>query len=197
MNDPCFSRDELLRLGLAEVGEQVRVHRSVLLFGCENIHIGSNVRIDAFSLLSAGAEGISIGNNVHLAAGCYLFGTGGRIVFEDFAALSSRGSLYTGTDDYREGYLTGPTVPDAFRKVMTGPVVFRKHALVGASCVILPGVELGEGCSVGAMSLVRRDVASHAIVAGNPLRRIGTRDGARLRELEGLYLGANRGVTAA
>jgi galactoside O-acetyltransferase len=197
MSDPCFSRDELLRLGVAEVGEKVRVHRSVLLFGCENIHLHSSVRIDAFSLLSAGAEGIWIGNNVHIAAGCYLFGTGGRVVFEDFAAMSSRGSIYTGTDDYREGYLTGPTVPDAFRKVTAGPVVFRKHALVGASCVILPGVELGEGCSVGAMSLVRTDVESHAIVAGNPLRRIGTRDGARLSQLERLYLGSIPGAKAA
>jgi galactoside O-acetyltransferase len=184
-------------MGVAEVGAKVQVHRSVLLFGCENLRIGSNVRIDAFALLSAGAEGISIGNNVHLAASCYLFGTGGRIVFEDFAAISSRGSIYTGTDDYREGYLTGPTVPDTYRKVTTGPVVFRKHALVGASCVILPGVELGQGCSVGAMSLVRKDVESYAIVAGNPLRRIGTRDGTRLSELEGLYLGSIRGATAA
>jgi galactoside O-acetyltransferase len=170
-----YSSDELQAV-LASAGDNVSVNRSVQMFSPHLIHLGSNVRIDCFSLLSAGQEGIYIGDHVHLAAGVYLFGSGGRIVVESFCNLSSRVAVYTASDDYTEGYLTNPTVPMKFRKVLQGHVILRRHAIVGAGSILMPGVTLGVAASVGALTLVHKPVGDFAVVAGIPFRVVGERN---------------------
>jgi galactoside O-acetyltransferase len=169
-----YSKDEL-RTMLGSVGDNVNVHRSVQMFSPHLIHVGSNVRIDCFSILSAGQDGIHIGDHVHLAAGVYLFGSGGRIVLESFCNVSSRVVVYTASDDYTEGYLTNPTVPMKFRKVRQGDVILRRHAIVGTGSVLLPGVTLGLAASVGALTLVHKPVGDFAVVAGIPFKVVGQR----------------------
>ncbi len=53
-----------------------------------------------------------------------------------------------------------------------GPVRVEKNASVGARCTILPGVTIGEGAVVGAMSLVNRDVPAGEFWAGIPARKV-------------------------
>jgi len=177
-----YTREEL-QASLGSVGENVSVHRTVQMFSSHHIHLGSNVRIDCFGLLSAGEEGIYVGDHVHLAAGVYLFGSGGRIVLESFCNLSSRVAVYTASDDYTEGYLGNPTVPAKFKKVRQADVILRRHVIVGCGSILLPGTTLGLAASVGALSLVNKPVEDFAIVAGIPCRVVGKR-GARVLELE-------------
>ncbi len=179
-----YSRAELTEL-LGAVGDGVQVDRSVRFIGGGHVRIGNRVRIDCFGLLSAGPDGIEIGDNVHIGAGGYLFGGGGRIALEDFAGLSSRVAIYTATDDYTGAALTNPTVPDEFRTVKTGAVRLGRHVIVGSGSVILPGVALGFGAAVGALTVVRKNVRDCEVVYGNPMQRMPKpRDGARLRALE-------------
>jgi galactoside O-acetyltransferase len=168
---------------LASVGDNVNIHRSVQMFSPHLIHVGSNVRIDCFSILSAGQEGIYIGDHVHIAAGVYLFGSGGRIILESFCNLSSRVALYTASDDYTDGFLTNPTVPMNYRKVRQGDVTLRRHAIVGTGSILLPAVTLGLAASVGALTLVDKPVGDFAVVAGIPFRVIGERS-RRILEYE-------------
>ena len=58
--------------------------------------------------------------------------------------------------------------------VRFGKVVIKKNAFIGVHSVILPGVTIGEGAIVGAMSLVNRDVPPNTVVAGVPARVIRT-----------------------
>ncbi len=182
-----YSQEEL-RSMLASLGENVKVHRSVQMFCPDLIHIGSNVRIDCFSLLSAGQEGIFIGDHVHLAAGVYLFGSGGRIILESFCGLSSRVALYTATEDYMGGFLTNPTIPMKYRNFRQGDVVLRRHAIVGAGSIVLPDVTIGLAAAVGALTLVNKSVEDFAVVAGYPFRIIGKRN-TRILEDEKKLLG--------
>lgn len=175
---------ELPELGLRHFGESVQISRHAILINPGRITIGSNVRIDAFCVISAGEHGIAIGDFVHIAVGVCIYGGGGRVVLEDFAAISARSTVYTANDDYRDGWLIGPTVPDEYRKLTKGDVLFSKFAVVGNGSVLLPGVTLGEGCAVGALSVVRKSVGSGEIVSGNPVRSIGLRNLSRLVELE-------------
>jgi galactoside O-acetyltransferase len=47
--------------------------------------------------------------------------------------------------------------------------------VIGTNAVIFPGVTIGEGAIIGALSLVREDVPDWAIYAGIPAKRVGTR----------------------
>ena len=185
----CYTYEELKSLGIAEVGENVMVHRTVQFFSPHNIHLGNNVRIDCFSLLSAGVEGIYVGSRVHIAAGCYLFGVGGRIQISDFCGLSSRVTIYTSTDDYSSGYMTNPTVPDEYRKVTNGSVTLNKHALIGSGSIVMPNVEIGEAVSIGALTFINKNIGSFNIVHGNPARLIGKRS-EKILEMERSFLDA-------
>lgn len=178
-----LSAQALKEVGFASLGTDVSVHPSVEVFGAADVHLGSHVRIDCFCLLTAGPGVVRIGDHVHVSASAHVFGTAG-VTVEDFAGLSARVLVFSVNDDFVEGHLTGPTVPDELRKVTAAEVVLRRHALVGAGSVVLPGVEIGEGAIVGALSLVKHDVPPGAVVAGVPARRIGTRDVGRLAELE-------------
>lgn len=168
-----YSETELQET-FGSVGRDVHIHKSCVIYGGKRIHIGSHVRIDCFSVLSAGEEGISIGDHVHIAVGCCLFGSGGKIRLDDFAGISARTLLYTATDDYVLGYMTGPTIPDKYRKVAKGDCILNKHAVIGCGSVIMP-CTLGVAASVGALSFVNKDVPDFDIVAGVPAVKVSSR----------------------
>ncbi|GGE00969.1 hypothetical protein GCM10011390_19770 [Aureimonas endophytica] len=46
---------------------------------------------------------------------------------------------------------------------------------IGARSIVLPGVTIGDGCVVGAGSVVTKDVPARSLVAGNPARVIRSR----------------------
>ena len=71
--------------------------------------------------------------------------------------------------------MTNPMVPTEFTHVTHADVILRKHVIVGAGSVILPGVTLDEGVSVGALSLVNRDCQAFGVYSGTPVRRIKER----------------------
>ena len=52
----------------------------------------------------------------------------------------------------------------------TGPVEIGANVTVGANCTILPGVVIGDGAVISAMSLVNKDVPPGAKVGGVPIR---------------------------
>jgi len=58
------------------------------------------------------------------------------------------------------------------REWRRGPVVIGRDVTIGANCTILPGVVIGAGATVSAMSLVNRDVPPGAFVGGVPIRRL-------------------------
>lgn len=187
-----FTDQELRDIGFGSVGRNVRIDRSVRIFGAERIVVGDHVRIDPFCILSAGEGGLSIGRNVHIAAHCVLIAKE-RVELQDFSGISARVAIYTSNDDYSGGWLTGPTVPDAFRNVTNGPVILSKHVIVGAGSVILPGVTIGLAASIGALTLIRKDVPPFAIMGGNPARQIGSRSESIL-ERERAFLQTENGA---
>jgi acetyltransferase-like isoleucine patch superfamily enzyme len=53
-----------------------------------------------------------------------------------------------------------------------GAISIFDNCFIGASAIILPGVQIGPNSVVGAGSIVTKDVPAQTIVAGNPARRI-------------------------
>lgn len=64
--------------------------------------------------------------------------------------------------------------------VPAGDTVIGNDVWIGAEAIIMPGVRIGDGAVIGTRALVTRDVASYAIVGGNPARTIRKRFDERL-----------------
>jgi len=54
------------------------------------------------------------------------------------------------------------------------PVHIGSDCWLGANVVVCPGVTIGEGCVIGAGSVVTRDIPPMSFAAGNPCRVIRT-----------------------
>jgi acetyltransferase-like isoleucine patch superfamily enzyme len=169
--DSFYSEEELANLGFKSIGKNVLISRKASIYGISRISIGNNVRIDDFSFVSAGAGGIQIGNFVHIALYVSFQGAG-KITLEDFSGVSTRVSIYSSNDDYTGEFMSNPTVPFDFKGVITGDIRIGRHVLVGNGSVILPGVTIGEGAVIAALSLVDKDCEDFYIYKGNPARKI-------------------------
>ena len=181
MTPTSFLTDsEVDELGLGSHGCSVLISRFASIHDPERVFLGDHVRIDDFAVLTTGDSGrIDIGSYVHIPVHSALFGRGG-IKMEDYAGLSARVTVFTTNDDYSGTHLTNPTVPARYTGVNIAPVHLRKHVIVGAHSVILPGVVLGEGVAVGALSLVDRSLEEWGIYAGIPVKLIKPRSRALL-----------------
>ena len=58
------------------------------------------------------------------------------------------------------------------RKEWAKPVTIGDNVWIGGSVTILPGVTVGDNCTIGAGSVVTRDIPSDSVAAGNPARVI-------------------------
>lgn len=157
--------------GFKRVGRDIKISDKASIYNPGVIEIGDYSRIDDFCVLSPGSDGLSIGRNVHIAVYCSLIGKA-RMELADFSGLSSRVALYSSSDDYSGSVMTNPTVSSEYTGVISAPVILERHVLVGAGCVILPGVTLHEGSAVGALSLINRDCEAFSLYVGNPAKRL-------------------------
>jgi len=54
-------------------------------------------------------------------------------------------------------------------ELRTGHVKIGKNVMVGANCTILAGVEIGDGCTVSAATLVDKSIPAESFAKGNPM----------------------------
>jgi acetyltransferase-like isoleucine patch superfamily enzyme len=179
-----LSSEALKSIGFKSLGKNVKVSNLVSIHRPEEISIGDNSRIDDFSAISGK---ITIGENVHIAVHCTLLASGEPLIMEDFSGLAFACHVFTSSDDYSGNSLTNPTIPAKFKNVSNGLIRIGRHVIVGTSSVIFPGVEIAEGCSIGALTILTESTLPWGIYAGNPGRRIKERS-KELLGLEQLYL---------
>ena len=112
-------------------------------------------------------------NNIFIGSNCSL-GYGNHIY------TSSNSKIIIG-----DKTLTGPYVfmtTEAFSASKDNPIdvhsgheddiIIGENVRVGAHSIILPGVNIGDGASIGAGSVVTKDIPAKTIYAGNPARMI-------------------------
>lgn len=176
-----YTRDELKNLGLKHYGEDVLIGRNTVLYHPELLVLGNHVRIDDFTTISGK---VVLGNYIHIAQFCSLYGGTSGIQMDDFSGLSSHIAVYATSNDYSGKSMTNPMVPEQYKQTDKNmPVHIQKHVVVGCMSVILPGVTIGEGCAVGAMSLCNKSMPSWGIYAGIPCVRVKERS-KNILELE-------------
>jgi len=143
---------------------------------CESSDVGPRTRIWAFAHVMRGAligADCNIGDHAFIETGARI---GDRVVVKNNALVWDRVTL---EDDVFVGpntVFTNDFIPRAaFKNPPKGflPTLVRRGASIGANATIVCGVTIGEEAFVGAGAVVIRDVPAHAMVAGNPARRIG------------------------
>lgn len=165
---------ELRAFGFARVGENCLVARNCTIIGLPGITLGDSVRIDGFSSLIAPRGRIKIGSFVHVATGCLLGGRAG-IEIGDFSSLSQGVRLFSAIDDFSGRKLSNAVVPADLAGVHSQPISIGQYVPVGSGSMVLPGVEIGEGAAIGAMSLVVQSLREWTIYSGNPAQAVGPR----------------------
>ena len=149
------------------------VHDSAIVDdGCE---IGAGTRIWHFSHILKGSR---IGRDCVLGQNVMI---GPDVSIGDRCKVQNNVSLYKGVV-LEDGVFCGPSC--VFTNVLTPraeierkdaflPTRVGRAATIGANATIVCGHTLGAYCLVAAGAVVTADVPAHALVAGNPARRIG------------------------
>jgi len=162
-----------------KIGEDVRISELTIISRPELIELGDHIAIDAWTYISTQAQ---LGSYIHIAPSVSIIGGApALIVMEDFTNIGSGSRIVCASDDFLQG-LISPVVPIEYRTVINKPVIFKRYATLGVNCSVLPGVTLGEGCIVGANSLVTKDTEPWTVYAGSPARPIKIREKSRIIE---------------
>ncbi len=178
-----YNNEQLKQMGFKYIGNNVKISDKASIYNYDQIEIDDNSRIDDFCVISGK---IKIGRNVHITPQCLVAGGEEGIVFEDFTTIAYQVQIFTQSDDYSGKTMTNSTVPSKYKNEYKKRVIIGKHSIVGAGSIIMPGVTLAEGTSVGAMSLILTGTESWSIYIGNPAKKLKNRK-QDLLELEKQY----------
>ena len=117
--------------------------------------IGDNCNICSHCFIE---NDVKIGNNVTIKNGVQIFNA---TELEDYSFIGQNAVL-----------CHDKTPISGNKQALIQKITVKKHAVVGAGAVVLPGIIIGENALVGAGSVVTKDVPDNAIVVGNPAKII-------------------------
>lgn len=179
-----YHEHELISFGFKSIGSNVKIAKNCVIVGVDKITIGNNVIVDAFCSLIVSDQGyLAIGSHVHIGAFAHIL-AGEGVEIKDFSGLSQGVKIYSKTDDYSGNSLTNPTIPNEYKTFKKGKVIINEHVIIGANSVVLPNTVIGEGVSVGALSLISTNLAPWTMYYGNPLKKLANRSKNLLQKKE-------------
>lgn len=133
------------------------------LTGCKNLTTGRFCRFD----LEGNKQTLHIGDNcemgdmTHIVAhNCVEIGDDVLIASKCFISDVNHGK-YSGDNQDSPG-----TVPNE-RALIAGKTVIGNRVWIGENAVILAGAEIGDGCIIGANSVVSKAIPSGSMIVGN------------------------------
>lgn len=141
-------KSNFLRLMGANIGKRVIFYPGVWIAPGFNLKIGDDVDL-ALDVILTTSGGVAIGNRVLVGYRTQILSANHRI-----------------PNDKKRIFDSG------HEKAM---VVIKDDAWIGANCIILPGVTIGEGAVIAAGSVVTKDIPDYVIAAGVPCRVIRER----------------------
>jgi acetyltransferase-like isoleucine patch superfamily enzyme len=138
------------------------------------IEISESVVIDAFvKIKPAGGSGdVRIGPNCVLNSGVVIY-TGNGVQMGANVLLAANVVLAPVNHEF--GAVETPIREQGFQP-SRGGILIEDDVWIGAGTVVLDGAIIRHGAVIGANSLVRGEIASGSISAGNPLRVVGRRE---------------------
>jgi acetyltransferase-like isoleucine patch superfamily enzyme len=126
----------------AKIGRGVKIHENVFIYRPYNLEIDDGAEIGAGVIISSRKK-VRIGKNV---------GIGPQV------------SIY----DNDHKMPLSPREED----MIDSPVYINDGAWIGTHAIILKGTKIGKNATIGAGSVVNRDIPENAVVCGNPAKII-------------------------
>jgi maltose O-acetyltransferase len=111
---------------------------------------------------------IELGDHVGFNYGCFVNGFGGL-------RIGSHSIFGPGTMIHTANHEMAVDRPIHEQGWIPAPVEIGEDCWIGMGVCILPGVRIGDGCVVGAGSVVARDLPALSIAVGNPAKPIKQR----------------------
>jgi len=141
-----------------KLGKNVRLYGFVNLYGCE---IGDDVKIGTFVEIQKGAK---IGKRCKISSHTFICE---GVTLEDEVFV---GHNVTFTNDRRPRATNDGGQLQTDADWVCIPTLVKRGASIGSGATLLCGITIGENAMIGAGSVVTKDVAVGAVVAGNPAR---------------------------
>lgn len=150
--DEAKKRDELLHQMVGSLGENCFVQGPVFLHYGTHTKIGNNF-FGNFNLTIQDDAKVTIGDNCN-------FGPNVTIVTPCHPMLPDERRAMLDKDGNVKHFC------------YARPVKIGNDCWLGANVVVCPGVTIGDGCVIGAGSVVVKDIPANSFAAGNPCRVI-------------------------
>ena len=145
-----------------KLGRNVRIFSFTNLYGCE---IGDDVKIGTFVEIQKGSK---IGNRCKISSHSFICE---GVTLEDDVFIGHN-VVFT-NDRYPRATSNGQLQTEADWVCI--PTLVKRGASIGSGVGLLCGITIGENAMIGAGSVVTKDVAAGATVAGNPARIVKPR----------------------
>lgn len=147
----------------------------------KGLTIGHHCRFDLLGDSSDTTKKLIIGKNCKLGDNVH-FVANKKVTIGDNCLMASKIFISdTSHGSYADNTInSSPDVPPDDRPLYTKPVSIGNNVWIGENVCILLGVKIGDGCIIGANSVVTRDVPSNCIAAGSPAKIIKTYNYAKL-----------------
>lgn len=128
--------------------------------------IGSDCQITAPIYVDYG-KFIKLGKNVEINMNCVLLDCN-EITIGDNTLIAPSVNIYTVFHPVKSDERFPSESPFAIGK--TAPVTIGKNCWIGGNSTILPGVKIGDNTTIGAGSVVTKDIPANVLAFGNPCR---------------------------
>lgn len=139
-------------------------------FAMNNTIRGNPIGFNTKCLLYAGHNAcIKIGDNVGISQTAIV--AVDNVIIEDNAKIGGGTCIYT-SDFHSLDYKKRRNKKEDRLSRKTAPVKIGKDVFIGARCIILKGVEIGECSIIGAGSVVTKSIPPYEIWGGNPAKFI-------------------------
>lgn len=161
--------NEEIKKELGYCGNNVYIGNNVLFTNPSEVYLGDNVRIDPFTIITTALE---VGNYVQICSHVVL--SGGRshkIKIGNWCFIGYGSKLFCASEDYSGDH--GPV--NEFwgsNKIYRGNITLNDYSGVASDVMVFPGVDLPEGCTVGAKSLIytKNELTPWSVWIGNPIK---------------------------
>lgn len=130
---------------ISEMGKNVNIEKNAVF--SHRIKIGDN---SGLGIACRVPQGVTIGNDVMMGPQCKIY---------------TRNHAFDRTDI--------PMREQHYQEIK--PVTIGNDVWIGTNVIILPGVNIADGCIIGAGSVVTKDTLPYSVNAGNPCKFIKSR----------------------